>query len=187
MTALGREVDGDPHPDGATIVVRRASEADLPATTALFRDLEVHQRAWRVFEPRPGFDGEVRDRYRRALEDPRFLHLVAEEDGRVVGMGVGEVVRPSIASDDEALEISNVVVLDSHRGRGIARTLVAALAAFGRDRGVTRGIIKVFAPNDGALTFWRRLGFEPRAVELTAQLGSLAGGSSGSPATRPAP
>lgn len=174
---------GSPGPAGLRVVVRRARAADLAAAADLFRDLEEHQSDWRVFEPRPGFEAEVGDRYRRALEDSRLLHLVAEEDGRVVGMGVGELVRPSIASDEEALEISNVVVLPSHRGRGIARLLVAALAAFGRERGVERGIIKVFSPNEDALAFWARLGFEPRAVELTAPLASLAplvDGSTGS-------
>src|SRR5947209_12717016 len=61
--------------------VRQATEGDLPALVALFLELDLMQRDWRVFTPRPGFYDEVGVKYRDAMESEDRLVVVAEEDG----------------------------------------------------------------------------------------------------------
>lgn len=140
----------------------------MPALLRLLDELDRFQGEWRVFAPRPEYRQQVGSRYREALGDPATMHLVAEEAGEVVGMARGEVVRPSSLSDEEALEISSVFVLETHRGRGIAKALVEGLFQFARERGLRRATLKTFAGNDPALAFWERLGFRPRLVQMTA-------------------
>jgi ribosomal protein S18 acetylase RimI-like enzyme len=156
------------------VKVRQAMPEDLPALVALFEELEGMQRDWRVFTPRPGFYDEVAERYRRAMESPEAVTLVAEDHGDVVGMAYGEIRTPSRFSDERALELSGVVVRVGHRGRGVGRALVGEAARFAEDRDVPWIELKTFAPNETAMGFWRALGFNPRVVQLTASAGEAA-------------
>jgi ribosomal protein S18 acetylase RimI-like enzyme len=156
------------------VKVRQATRQDLPVLVALFEELEGMQRDWRVFTPRPGFYDQVAERYRRALESPDAVTLVAEDDGEVVGMAYGEVRTPSRFSDERALELSGVVVRVGHRGRGVGRALVGEAARFAGDRDVPWIELKTFVPNETAMGFWRALGFNPRVVQLTASTSEAA-------------
>jgi hypothetical protein len=75
--------------------VRRARESDLPSCMAMFEELNVLQAPWRVFPPRPEMPSEMRRRYEAAVDDPDAALMVAEEDGRVVGMAAGHLHRAS--------------------------------------------------------------------------------------------
>ena len=152
------------------MILRPAREEDLPQVLALYGELSAYQRDWRVFEPRRSELDEAAARFRDAAADPQALLLVAEQEGRLVGMGLGHVRPVSTYSEELALDISNVVVAASHRGSSVGRAIVDALAAFGREKGVTRATVRVFAENARAVDFWERLGFRPRLVQLVADL-----------------
>jgi ribosomal protein S18 acetylase RimI-like enzyme len=155
--------------------IRPARAEDLDAALQLFADLDRHQREWRVFPPRRSLRHETAERYRRALDDPAFRHAVAVEGHHLVGMALGEIVAGSTFSDERALEISGVMVLEARRGQGIGRALVADLVAFGRERGVARVFVRVFARNESAVRFWASLGMEPRVVQLTGSIEAVEG------------
>lgn len=155
--------------------IRRARAEDLPAALELYRELERFQQAWRVFEPRSDLAGEAEARYRAALDDPAQLHLVAERDARLVGMGVARITVPSSMSDERAAEVSNVYVLPDARGLGVGRALVTGLARWARERGARRLVLKTYSQNEDALRFWEAVGFRPRLVQMTALTDDLAG------------
>jgi GNAT superfamily N-acetyltransferase len=156
--------------------VRRGTPEDVPTLVALFGELDSMQREWRVFTPRPGFHDEVERKYRDAMRMPDSVVLVAEDDrGDIVGMSYGEVNVPSSFSDERAFEISGVVVRAGYRGRGVGRALVREAARFASTRGVPWMTLKTFAPNEGAMAFWARLGFTPRIVQLTSSTSALEG------------
>jgi ribosomal protein S18 acetylase RimI-like enzyme len=60
-----------------------------------------------------------------------------------------------------------------YRGRGVGRELVREAARFAERVGVDYIELKTFAPNQGAMEFWERLGFTPRVVQLTSEIGPL--------------
>jgi len=101
--------------------------------------------------------------------------VVAEDGGEVIGMAAGHVHRPSTFSEEKAVELSSAYVRPSHRRRGVARRLTAEVARFARSRGVARVTLKTFAQNAEALEAWERMGFEPRAVQMTASPDRLLG------------
>jgi ribosomal protein S18 acetylase RimI-like enzyme len=149
--------------------VRTATEADLPALAALHDELSAFQRDWRVFEPRPAGREHALERYRSAMSRPVARMFVAEDGGGgVVGMAMAAEVVPSTHSDERAVELSSVVVASDHRGRGVGLALTAAAAAFARERGVRRVVVRVFTANP-ALGFWEAAGFEPRFLQLTGE------------------
>jgi ribosomal protein S18 acetylase RimI-like enzyme len=155
--------------------IRQARAADLPAALELYRELDRFQQAWRVFEPRADLAGEAEARYRAALGDPAQLHLVAERDDRLVGMGMARVTVPSSMSDERAAEVSNVYVLPEARGLGVGRALVVGLARWAREQGAPRLVLKTYSQNEEALRFWETVGFRPRFVQMTALAEDLAG------------
>jgi ribosomal protein S18 acetylase RimI-like enzyme len=161
----------------AVVVVRPATTEDAPATLDLFDQLDRFQHEWRVFEPRPTLRDEAETRFRAALTDPDMLHVVAEVDRQVVGMALGKALVVSSMSNEVAVELSGVIVRDGDRDRGIGRALVAEVGRWAAERGVRRVVIKTYSANEEALRFWRRLGFEPRLVQMTALAEELAAGS----------
>ncbi len=181
MTAGAPHGDTGPRrvrPREAPVVVRQARPADLDALADLFAQLNDLQRPMRAFEPRPSLVQEARDRYARMLVDPDARVVVAEAAQTIVGMGVGSVTTPSTSSDERALLIANVHVLPGHQGVGTGRAIVAELAAFARDRGLIRTLIRTFAANEQAMRFWQGLGFQPLAIDLVAPSEGLLSGRS---------
>ncbi len=67
-----------------TVIVRPATEADLPAILAIYNDAVLNTTAiWRE-EP---FDLENRRAWFQDREASRYPVLLAEEDGAMVGFG----------------------------------------------------------------------------------------------------
>ena len=159
----------------AEVVVRPAEAGDLPGLMDLFGELERMQRDWRVFPLRPTFRLETEASFRSSLADPNALLLIALDGERVVGGALGHVHKPSSFSDELAVELSSVVVQPSHRNRGIAGALVAAVARFAAERGLRRVTLKTFAQNVQALAYWERMGFRARVIQMTAEALALAG------------
>ncbi len=153
--------------------IREARPEDVAQTGDLFAELDRYQAEWRVFAPRPELRREAEERYRAAADDPDAVHLVAELDGRLIGMAFGRVDAISSISDERALEVSNVIVVPAYRRRGVARALLRSLGAFAREHGANRLALKTYARNDEAMKFWESVGFRPRWVQMTATLQEL--------------
>ena len=97
------------------------------------------------------------------LDDRRAKVLVAELTDGVVGMCTGQLV-VSTAEGGPALLVEDVVVDPDHRGRGIGRAMLAALADWARGRGVRRLQLLADANNGPALAFYDRLGWRATAL-----------------------
>lgn len=150
------------------VQIRVATRRDLPAVLELLEELWRTQADWRVFPLRPGIEGEVAERYLRAVEgaEPDSVVLVADDAGRVVGTAFGHVHTPSSFSDEPAVELSGAFVSPSHRGRGIGGSLARAVVEFARRRGLQVVTVKAFAQNEAALRFWAGMGFRPRMIQM---------------------
>ena len=85
--------------------------------------------------------------------------LVAEDDGRIVGL-VGVHVSRSLEYDGDAAKISAIVVDESRRGTGLGRALVAAAETEARARGCEVLWLTTAEHRVGAHAFYRTLGFE---------------------------
>jgi GNAT superfamily N-acetyltransferase len=93
----------------------------------------------------------LEDRLRRAV-------LVAERDGRVIGMATGQLV-VSTAEGACSVIVEDVVVTARERGRGAGRRLLDEVEAWGRSRGATRFTLLADRENGPALVFYERLGW----------------------------
>lgn len=98
----------------------------------------------------------------RRLADPDRRVLVAQVDGRVVGMVDVTLLPPpdpgSIVRAVPTVDLG-ISVIEPWRGRGVGRALMAAAEAYARDRGARRIVLDMSAANLGALRFYERLGY----------------------------
>lgn len=178
----------------ATVRVRRATRSDVPALVALHRALVEDQLRYAP-EPAldPRFDGRVY--FERRLADPARWTLVAErgEAGELVGYvdgllvsGPGARKRALLARVARALSrrpdeaplrqvrteayLANVFVRPEARRHGVARALVAELAACARAAGAQVLHTDVLAGNTGSETLFRDAGFTPALSRLSLPL-----------------
>ncbi|HIJ79788.1 MAG TPA: GNAT family N-acetyltransferase [Deltaproteobacteria bacterium] len=106
------------------------------------------------------FDGP---RQRRGLammlDQAAAVILVAEAEGRVIGMCSGQLTI-STAEGGVALLVEDVVVVKGWQGRGVGRRLMAALEQWAGARKVERLQLLADRNNQGALEFYATLGWQ---------------------------
>lgn len=119
-------------------MIRRMCEADLPGTA------ELEKRYFSV----PWSEENLR----QSLLNPEYLFLVAEKDGKVVGYaGLFRVL-------DEG-DITNIVVDERYRGRGLGKALTETLLIEGRKCGIHAFTLEVRVSNGAAIHIYEELGF----------------------------
>jgi GNAT superfamily N-acetyltransferase len=118
----------------------------------------------------------VAERYRSGPAGPRPDLLVAELDGRIIGMAVlAELAPPGPASMITAVRTASaeVAILDGHRGQGVGSLLMQAAEHAARTQGMRRLMLDAAHANDEALHFYRtRLGYQDQGVLLRKDLPS---------------
>jgi len=144
--------------------IRQAGDADEPAMIRLELESAIHHAAvdpkrWRV----PTVDAVALSRRRRQERHPRTESLLAEVDGRVVGMlelwlqtpeDEGSARIPATRAD------FGISVSPGWQGRGLGTALLKAAEAWARKRGATRMQLHVTAANTGAVRLYERLGYD---------------------------
>jgi len=97
------------------------------------------------------------------LDNDRGCILVVEEAGRIIGMCTGQLVI-STAEGGLAVLVEDVVVESGHRGRGVGRDLMAAMAGWGLEQGATRLQLLADKNNFPALSFYENIGWRMTAL-----------------------
>lgn len=124
-------------------MIRPMTEADLS------RAAELEKRYFSV----PWSEQSLRE----GLAKPEYLFLVLEEAGRIVGYGGMLLIL------DEG-DITNIVVDEAWRGRGLGRELTEGLLEAGRKRGAYAFTLEVRVGNERAIRLYEGLGFCPEGV-----------------------
>jgi GNAT superfamily N-acetyltransferase len=135
-----------------TATIRRVEERDVEAVVALVHELAAYERAPRDCNLTSG-------QLRTALFGPApalFGH-VAERDGAVVGCALW-FLNFSTWRGVHGIYLEDLYVQPAHRGAGIGRALLAALAAVCVERGLGRLEWWVLDWNTPSIGFYRALG-----------------------------
>jgi len=99
--------------------------------------------------------------------------LVVEQDGRVVGYSAVQVWDNSQEVHEESYEyayISDLVILEAYRGRGLGRALLQAAESFAKSHGVEILRIGVLAGNTPVRRMYERFGFDEHKIVLEKRL-----------------
>ncbi|MBX2835119.1 MAG: GNAT family N-acetyltransferase [Micavibrio sp.] len=93
------------------------------------------------------------------LNDPasKVCGIVAEKNGALVGL-VHYVLHPTTGAINDVCYMQDVYVDEAHRGKGIARKMVQALAAEGRKQKWARLYWLAESKNEAAAALYKNLG-----------------------------
>jgi ribosomal protein S18 acetylase RimI-like enzyme len=157
-----------------SFVVRKAEQRDLASLGRLGAML---MQAHYAFDPHrflaPGQDAErgYASFLGNVLDSSDDCVFVAERDGVIAGY-VYAALEPLSWKElrGPAGFIHDIAVAEDLRRSGIARELLRAAIDWLRVRGAPRVILWTAAPNEGAQTLFRSLGFRQTMVEMTMEL-----------------
>lgn len=90
---------------------------------------------------------------------PFVFSVLAWDAGAPVGL-INAIEGFSTFACAPLVNVHDVVVIDSHRGRGIAARLFAEVEAIARERGACKLTLEVLAGNAAARTLYEKLGFD---------------------------
>jgi RimJ/RimL family protein N-acetyltransferase len=103
-----------------------------------------------------------RDEHRGWLDDPLYLHVVAEADGRPVGFALLH-----LDPGNRAVELRRIAVTEKGRGYGRATLALTIRAAF-EEHGAHRLWLDVMPHNERARALYRSAGFVEEGLQRDA-------------------
>lgn len=140
--------------------VRHARPEDAAGVLEVQRDAAVERR-WIATQPEEMATVDEEAKLLAAHRPETGALLVAEEDGRIVGiLGLRRGARRSFAHVADL----GITVLSTHRGKGVGRALMVAAEAWAREVGVRKLTLGVFAHNERAIRLYRGLGYVEEGV-----------------------
>jgi ribosomal protein S18 acetylase RimI-like enzyme len=156
------------------VTIRKATENDRSAIVEGFNALQEYERS---IEQNRAAPADIVEPYLSDLltqcRDGKAEILVAEAGARVVGW-VGVVSRhisdDILEQDREFAYITDLIVLEEYRDRGIGRQLMAAAEEYAAKQGAGRLRVGVLAPNAAAHRLYHALGFRDYEVILEKRI-----------------
>ena len=138
-----------------TFVIRRAEPKDVPAILRLIRKLADYER---LLEHVEIDDERVRESF--FAESPKAFCDIAEIEGKAVGYAIW-FYSYSTFTGRHGIYLEDIYVEPEHRGAGIGKALLAALAKRCVDEKLTRLEWSVLDWNEPSIGFYRALGAVP--------------------------
>jgi GNAT superfamily N-acetyltransferase len=145
------------------MTIRQATLDDIPEITGLWTEfMDFHQSMNTFFTRRSDGDVNFRDHVVDNLSNPDFCIIVADLNGTLTGYAIAYFQDyPPVFVDKKCAYISDIVVDESYRGKGLGKELIDFLCDWARSRGIQRMELEVLQSNYNAHAFYDHLGFEP--------------------------
>jgi len=124
------------------ITPQLASRSDAEAIASMSRDLIESGLGWQYRA----------ERIRGLMNDPETATLVARDDDRVIGFAI-------MSFSDERAHLVLMAVRPAVQRRGIARRMTRWLVESAATAGIASIHLELRARNEGALAFYRAMGF----------------------------
>jgi GNAT superfamily N-acetyltransferase len=141
----------------AELVIRQATEADLPAVLALYGELN---------EGRVTSFEEARAILARMARYPDYGLYLAEQDGGPVGTFCLLILDNIAHWGTPTALVESVVVAEKVRGQGIGKAMMRAAFRMAEEKGAYKVALSSGLRNAGAHRFYESLGFERYGVSF---------------------
>ena len=139
-----------------SLVIRPATEADLPAIVALLAD-DVLGRTRE--DPRQPLDPAYLSAFRAIAADPNQIQLVADAAGQILGT-LQLTIIPGLSRKGRIRgQIEGVRIAGAARGQGLGETLIRHAIGLAADRGCSLVQLTTDLTRKDAHRFYERLGF----------------------------
>jgi GNAT superfamily N-acetyltransferase len=154
------------HPASRTssVEIRAARPEDVELLLGLFMELALYEKLEHLMEA-------TEERVHEALfgERPAAEALIAQVDGQTAGYALFFPTFSTFLAI-QGIWLEDLFVRPDHRGAGVGRALLAAVAARTRERGGERLEWSALDWNELALGFYRRLGAQQMNEWITHRL-----------------
>lgn len=153
--------------------IRSASKRDIPSLLALLSEvLEIHHKI------RPDIFKSGATKYSESelcaiISDAKTPVFVAEIDARVVGYCfcvITEQEENAILKYRKDLYIDDLCVSQEIRSKGVGKALYLYAEEYAKSIGCQSVTLNVWDGNDGAISFYEKLGLTPRKTYLEKKI-----------------
>lgn len=153
------------------MTIRKATQEDVPTIQKLNYELFLSDNQWNhdLGCDWP-FSEEGEKYFRDCVEQERFLSIVAEINGKVVGYLNGSIKHPSNIYLGKRAELDNIYVDEAVREKGVGTALVNEFKKWAKNNGAERLMVEAFSGNEQAVEFYKKSGFEPYAARLSRRI-----------------
>lgn len=157
-----------------TIIIRRAESGDYEALCQILDGVDrLHRdRLPHIFRAPEG-PARSREYVEGLLQDGQTLVLLAQVAGRPAGCLVA-FLRPRppvpVLVPGLVLTISDLAVEPAYQRQGVGRALMAEAEAWGVAQGADSLELNVYEFNEGAIAFYRALGYETLMRRMVREL-----------------
>ncbi|PWU23660.1 hypothetical protein C5B42_02265 [Candidatus Cerribacteria bacterium 'Amazon FNV 2010 28 9'] len=158
--------------------IRPYTSTDQPQIVALFDDFQdyiVSLDPLKRLRRLDGYGQSYLEQTLQKIEKNKGAFLVAEENGKIIGLVVGiikthegeELLEAIPSTFGEVIEL--YVVLDE-RSNGLGSELLSVIEKYFKDQHCDAVFIEVFAPNERAKKFYERHGYGVRDYFLAKKI-----------------
>ncbi len=144
--------------DGSEVLIRELKKDDLDKSLAFFRALPKEDRAYLRVDVTKH---DVVERRINALESEEVSRLVAIVDGEIVADGSLEREHQEWKKHIAELRL---IVAHPYQRKGLGLLMARELFALAASKKVEEILVRIMAPQVGALSIFKRLGFHQDAV-----------------------
>lgn len=157
------------------LCIRTATEADLPALTAMTREFNDYldtlgggEAAADAAEVAAAAAAMGRLRPLAFGPSPLCTVLVAELDGETIGY-LNYFIGVFMDDATPTLHVADFFVRERHRRRGAGKTLMLEARRIGMELGASRLFWTVWRKNEDAIRFYEKLGATPEGESILMQ------------------
>lgn len=151
------------------LFIRKMTAEDYPGILPLQREIQALHHAARPDLFRPGAVSYPRELFLKVVSDPDWRCAVCEAEGRIVGFLFAWIRRirdHRNCFDRDVLLIDDICVAADFRRQGAGRALFDYADAAAREAGCGGCELTVWTFNEGAMEFYRAMGFRPEVVRM---------------------
>ena len=153
------------------VVIRKATVDDLPQVQRLSQELfQVEQVRDPLLNMHWSEGEEGRKTFLARITDENRFCFVAMSGQEIVGYATGSVLPILAWRVVKRLELENLIVTEKYRGQQVGEKLAQAVFDLGKSLGMQRVMVSAYAANDGAIKFYKRMGFIPDSLQLEITL-----------------
>ncbi|MFC7682109.1 GNAT family N-acetyltransferase [Paenibacillus sp. GCM10028914] len=142
------------------LLIRTFEKEDLESVTSLMRELNY-----------PTTPSVMRERMEMMASNPLYCNMIAELDGKVVGLMMLRQVK-SFVKTGMVTQITSLIVTSSCRYQGIGKRLVSGAEQWGRQQG--SNLLFLTSGNregeDPAHAFFEHIGFKKARYQFVKEL-----------------
>ncbi len=153
--------------------IRLANKMDSEAMGKMSSIIYSHQNSTPVFEPAlPEVVEEIKEGYKRIVEEEETIILIAEKDMKELGFQVYEPVTSNLMAPDHAVELSIAGIYTSQMRSGVGKKLMNEGSRIVKEKGFNSIITDWRITNLASSTFWPKCGFKPIAYRMVRYIDS---------------